>query len=114
MTGYPDKTPSSKPPIESVAGYKTGQAPAAAKFNVGISSREGAQAAQDARREHSRQLTDRWIGPQTGHRAKQKQKNNDRTNTAPSVACSCEHRRGGRFLVPKLARPSTAYATSRS
>jgi hypothetical protein len=34
--------------IESVAGYKQGQAPDAARFGKGTSTREGAQAAQKA------------------------------------------------------------------
>jgi hypothetical protein len=53
----------SEPKIESVAGYSTGKAPAAATFNRGTSTREGAQAAQDARREHSRELGNRPTTP---------------------------------------------------
>ena len=36
------------PDIASVAGYGKNQAPAAAKFNVGIRGRAGAEAAQNA------------------------------------------------------------------
>lgn len=61
--GYPSKEPASKPPVESVAGYKQVRAPDAAKFGVGISDRAGAQAAQDARREHSRELGSRPTTP---------------------------------------------------
>ena len=45
----------SKPAIESVAGYAKDKAPDAARYGVGPSTREGAQAAHDARREHSRE-----------------------------------------------------------
>jgi hypothetical protein len=52
-----------KPPIESVAGYAKDRAPDAAKFNVGIRDRAGAEAAQNARREHSNELTSRPTKP---------------------------------------------------
>jgi hypothetical protein len=52
-----------KPAIESVAGYAKDKAPAAAKFGVGISDRAGAQQAQDARRDHSRELGNRRSTP---------------------------------------------------
>jgi hypothetical protein len=52
-----------KPAIESVAGYAKDKAPAAAKFGVGISDRAGAQEAQDARREQSRDLGSRPTSP---------------------------------------------------
>jgi hypothetical protein len=55
------KTP--KPEIKSVAGYRKGQAPDAAKFGVGISDRAGAQQAQDAARDHGRELASRPTGP---------------------------------------------------
>jgi hypothetical protein len=52
-----------KPKIENVAGYPEAKAPDAARFGVGTSTREGAQQAQDARREHSRELGNRPTGP---------------------------------------------------
>ena len=45
----------SKPAMKSVAGYAKDKAPDAARYGVGPSTREGAQAAHDARREHSRE-----------------------------------------------------------
>jgi len=63
QAGYPDKTPSAKPPIERVDVYRGGQDPAAACFDVGISDRAGAQEAADARREHSRELGNRRSTP---------------------------------------------------
>jgi hypothetical protein len=63
--GYTDsKTPAAVPPIESVAGYRTGKAPAGAAFE-GFSTREGAANAADARREHSNQLSRGNTGPAT-------------------------------------------------
>jgi hypothetical protein len=61
MTGYSDSKTPPKPPIESVAGYKTGKAPAAAKFGVGGDG----GAAAEARRQHSRDLTNRSTDPRT-------------------------------------------------
>jgi hypothetical protein len=52
-----------KPEIESVAGYRKGQAPDAAKFGVGISDRAGAQQAQDAARDHGREIASRPTSP---------------------------------------------------
>lgn len=52
-----------KPDIASVAGYAKDKAPDAARYGVGTSTREGAQAAQDARREHSRELGSRRSTP---------------------------------------------------
>ena len=52
-----------KPAVESVADYSKDKAPAAAKFGVGITDRAGAQEAQDARREHSRDLGSRPTTP---------------------------------------------------
>jgi hypothetical protein len=56
-------TKTTKPEIESVAGYDKNRAPDAAKFGVGITDRAGAQEAQDARREHSRDLGSRPTSP---------------------------------------------------
>jgi hypothetical protein len=66
-----------KPQIENIAGYGE-NAPDAAKFNVSISSREGAHAAQDARREHSCDLRCRPTAP------KESQKWPYMTGTYPS------------------------------
>jgi hypothetical protein len=52
-----------KPAVESVAGYSKNKAPDAARYGVGTSTREGAQAAQDAPREHSRELGSRRSTP---------------------------------------------------
>jgi hypothetical protein len=64
MTGYPDKTPSSKPPIESVAGYAKDKAPAAAKYGVGAKSVAEIAEAAEARRQHGRDILNRPVGPQ--------------------------------------------------
>jgi hypothetical protein len=48
--GYPDKTPTSKPPIENVGPYPGAQAPAAAKYGVGTSTPAGITEATEARR----------------------------------------------------------------
>jgi hypothetical protein len=61
--GYPDKRPASPPPVEKVDIYRPGQAPAASRFGVGTSTREGSQQAQDARREQSRELSSRRSTP---------------------------------------------------
>ena len=58
---YMKKT--TKPEIESVAGYDKDRAPDAARFGVGTRTREGAQQAQDARREHSLDLGSRPTKP---------------------------------------------------
>jgi len=52
-----------EPKIESVAGYATNKAPAAARFGVGTSTREGAAQAADARRQHSAELSSRKSTP---------------------------------------------------
>jgi hypothetical protein len=57
--GYPSKTPSERPPIESEAGYAKGKAPPGACFNEGFRTREGAAQAADARRAHSKELGSR-------------------------------------------------------
>jgi hypothetical protein len=56
-------TKTTKPEIESVAGYGKDKAPAAAKFGVGVSDRAGAQEAQDAARDHGRELQSRPTSP---------------------------------------------------
>jgi arginase family enzyme len=61
--GLPDKHPTERPAIESEAGYAKGKAPAGACFDEGFSTREGAAQAADARREHSRELTNRRNSP---------------------------------------------------
>jgi hypothetical protein len=38
MTGYSDSKTPPMPPVESVAGYKTGKSPAAAEFAKGASN----------------------------------------------------------------------------
>jgi hypothetical protein len=60
--GYPDKTPTSSPPVESVDVCRH-RAPDAARFGKGTSTRQGAQQAQDAVREHSRELGNRRATP---------------------------------------------------
>ena len=52
-----------KPPIESVAGYRKDKAPDAARFGVGTRTREGAQQAQDAARDHGREIASRPTSP---------------------------------------------------
>jgi hypothetical protein len=52
-----------KPDIASVADYSKNKAPDAARYGVGTSTREGAQAAQDARRAHSNELGSRRAIP---------------------------------------------------
>ena len=65
MSGYSDfKTPP-KPPIESVAGYKTGQAPAAPKFGQGARNIAEIAEATEARRRHNEALSKRDIGPRS-------------------------------------------------
>ena len=59
--GYPDKRPANNPPIEQVDTYR--RPPDAARFGKGTSTREGAQQAQDARREQSRELGNRRSTP---------------------------------------------------
>jgi hypothetical protein len=52
-----------KPPIESVAGYSRDKAPDAAKFGVGTRTREGAAEAADVMRDHGREIASRPTSP---------------------------------------------------
>jgi hypothetical protein len=58
---FPDKKPSAMPPIEKTNVYSN--PPAAAAFDKGTSTREGAAQAADAVREHSRDLGSRRSTP---------------------------------------------------
>jgi hypothetical protein len=53
----------SEPKIENIAGYPADKAPAAATFNRGAQTLAEIQRAQDARREHSRELGNRRSTP---------------------------------------------------
>jgi hypothetical protein len=74
MSGYSSSKEPSKPPIESVAGYKAGKEPAAAAFGRGAKNVAEIREATEARREHSRQLTNKPTGPRgsaIGHDARE-------------------------------------------
>jgi hypothetical protein len=63
MTGYPDKKPTSPAKVESVAGYQTNKAPAAAEFGKGARNLAEIQQATDARRAHNESLSRGYAGP---------------------------------------------------
>lgn len=65
MTGYSDSKTPPMPPVESVAGYKTGKSPAAAEFAKGASNLAEIKQATDARRAHNEALSNRSVGPRT-------------------------------------------------
>jgi hypothetical protein len=52
------------PKIESVAGYRQGHAPAAAKYGVGAKSIAEIAEAAEARRQHGHDIPNRPVGPQ--------------------------------------------------
>jgi hypothetical protein len=62
MTGYPNKMPEAKSPIESVAGYKAGQNPRAAAFGQGARNLTEIADATARRREHNSALSRRPTG----------------------------------------------------
>ena len=73
MSGYSSSKEPAKPPIESVAGYKQGQNPAAATCSRGARNVAEIREATEARRQHSRDLTNRPTGPRgsaIGHDAR--------------------------------------------
>lgn len=61
--GYPSKEPTSPPKVESVAGYKQGQHPAAAAFGRGAKSVAEIREAAESRRQHGRDVQNRPTGP---------------------------------------------------
>jgi hypothetical protein len=63
---YSDRKEPPKPPVESVAGYKQGQSPRAARFGQG-GARNIAEIAEatEARRRHNEALSKRDIGPRS-------------------------------------------------
>ena len=62
---YSDRKEPPKPPVESVAGYKQGEAPRAAKFGQGARSIKEIDDACGARRAHNEALSKRDIGPRS-------------------------------------------------
>lgn len=66
MSGYSDRKEPPKPPVESVAGYKAGQAPRAARFGQGARNLAEIADATQRRREHNEALSRRPTGPH-GH-----------------------------------------------
>lgn len=68
------KEPSAKPPIESAAGYATGQAPRAATYGKGARDLSEIADAAQRRRDHSAELSRKPVGPQSlaNHNSKRK------------------------------------------
>jgi hypothetical protein len=62
---YSDRKEPPKPPVESVAGYKQGTAPRAARFGEGARDIAEIAEATEARRHHNEALSKRDIGPRS-------------------------------------------------
>jgi hypothetical protein len=60
---YSDRKEPPKPPMESVAGYKSGQAPRAARFGQGARNLEEIKQATEMRRRHNESLSSDRTGP---------------------------------------------------
>ena len=65
MSGYSDKKEPARPPIESVGGYKQGEAPRAARFAQGARNIAEIDEACARRRAHNEAFSKRDIGPRT-------------------------------------------------